>query len=183
MIFGRKIIFLLTSLFIPCQNRQLADLCISQITNIMDLIHLAFFYFEGKYLTFQNRLLTINYSSTELTQRINTNVLDTGYETLGLITVIQALCKLFLNAPNWVKKLSFQNRIIKETKITNPKAQCPVCYEDTYIGDPIQGPCGHFVCWACILKCIPINFRESDFPCPICRFPNWNFCNIFPIYF
>lgn len=197
MLFAEKLPLVLRKTLSP--NKSQYHPVVQQISSVISLLHLALFYFDGKYLKPYQRLLSITYKSAVASDsNINPNETPndqpgTGYEVLGLITALQALCRIFLSAPNWAKNIldttedinmpmeaSASHDSLKPASERKPK--CLVCFEEAYHGDPILGPCGHIICWTCMVKCLSTLDVKADFPCPLCRFSGWNISNIFPVY-
>ncbi|KAH3661918.1 hypothetical protein OGAPHI_006097 [Ogataea philodendri] len=151
--------------------------------NLVDLmnLHLAVFYFSGKYYHFAKRLFGLRYA---FGYRVDQNQRQArgNYELLGLLIVAQVVFKNYSNLKDfWDKQetapetgdLVYGYREQKDPVIdlADPgvlpyipenSRTCMLCL--SLMKDPACGECGHVFCWTCIHDWV----KERK-ECPLCR--------------
>lgn len=155
-------------------------------TDLVNL-HLALFYFSGRYYQFSKRLFGMRYA---LGYRVNPNARQArgNYELLGLLILAQLAIKYGMRVSKWLGRRSApgnaavaaaSDRIFGAVPFTAdatidlsdpallpyiPKASrtCMLCLEE--MTDPACATCGHIFCWNCIM-----DWCKQKQECPLCR--------------
>lgn len=164
----------------------------TDMVNILFELHLAVFYFNGKYYGMWKRLLGLRYVFSHPMSQNEVNLKQQRsktYRILGTVLGIQCLTKLvsvmkrqlpqtFTQQDSLLKverdgtlKGTVTMSQISNVSLKDPKVlpfipknsrDCILCLMP--MTNPSCAPCGHIYCWGCIL-----NWANDKQECPLCR--------------
>ncbi|KAJ1982324.1 peroxisome biogenesis factor 10 [Dimargaris xerosporica] len=150
------------------------------VTSNLTTIHLMVFYFFGTYYHLSKRLLGIRYI---FTRKPHPSELQSGYEILGLLLLIQFLVKAIFAIKNWLQPsepLSLSPApsdeksapLVPAAQPTFSQEQCTLCLATRT--DTAASPCGHLFCWQCLFEWCNTKVRSiSSDGQPVMSFAVW----------
>jgi len=174
---GRNLIDIPVSDSIPAivraNTREIRAWFVNHLPAIQSLLsfalnlHLALFYFQGRYYQFSRRLFGLTY-------KFNRNFLEArpSYQILGLLLLIQLLVtgskavreKLGNSQQAQQQDVNSQLSASDNTEEEISSFKCSLCLGERR--NTAATSCGHLFCWSCITEWI-----NSKPECPLCRTP------------
>lgn len=165
---GKRLLLALAQWARP--ERASSDLA-SGLLPLAITLHMALFYWNGRYAEWTRRLLGLRY--IYYPRRVPRPVVDRLYKILALTTLVTVLPRLWALIKRYILRGAGRGRaneggqpelLPNGREDIPPTARCRLCLgirKDTTVT-----ACGHLFCWSCIYTWI---VRAGKDRCPLCR--------------